>query len=127
MLLNIGRPLSDIRTRNRSVLLNFPRPEVTLLRMRHALLPLILALLLPAAAQAQCYAEYKAKQDNPLRLHYGILALDSAACPGPAAAQRAVAQRLSGTGWTLLNVVGLSQAPPSDQQRANAGDFFLRF
>lgn len=127
MLLNIGRRLSDIPSGNPALLLNFPRPEVTLLHMRHALLPLILALLLPAAAQAQCYAEYKAKQDNPLRLHYGILVLDSAACPGPAAAERAVAQRLSGTGWTLLNVVGLSQAPPSDQQRANAGDFFLRF
>jgi hypothetical protein len=95
--------------------------------MKHAILSLILALLLPVAAEAQCYAEYKAKQDNPLRLHYGIIALDSAACPGPAAAGRAVTQRLSGSGWTLLNIVGLSEAPPTDQQRANAGDFYLRF
>lgn len=95
--------------------------------MKKLLAPILLALLLPAAAQAQCYAEYKAKRDNPLRLHYGILMLDSASCPGPAAASRAVQQRLSGTGWTLLNVVGLSEAPPSDQQKANAGDFYLRF
>ncbi|HKK98531.1 MAG TPA: hypothetical protein VJ928_10125, partial [Marivita sp.] len=27
---------------------------------------------LPVTAQAACYADYKAKQDAPLRLHYGV-------------------------------------------------------
>jgi hypothetical protein len=95
--------------------------------MKHIALMIALALALPSAAQARCYAEYKAKQDNPLRLHYGIIALDTAACPGPAAVSRTVAQRLASGGWTLLNIVGLSEAPPSDQKKANAGDFYLRF
>ena len=95
--------------------------------MKPLMLTLLVALWLPAAAQAQCFAEYKAKQDNPLRLHYGILLLDSASCPGPAAATRAVTRRLAGTGWTLLNIVGLSEARPTDKQKANAGEYYLRF
>ena len=88
---------------------------------------LLLALFLPAAAQAACYAEYKAKKDNPLRLHYGIMQLGSGECPGANRARRQVAQRLSGAGWTLLAVTSLSDTPPSDQQRANAGEFYLRY
>ena len=33
-----------------------------------------LATTLATGAQADCYADYKAKQDDPLRLHYGIMA-----------------------------------------------------
>jgi len=28
--------------------------------------------LMALPAQAECYADYKAKQDDPLRLHYGV-------------------------------------------------------
>lgn len=97
--------------------------------MRTPLRPLVLAtalLALPAAAQAACFVEYKAKQDSPLRLHYGILRLDGA-CPDPAGATDAAAARLAAGGWTLLNVVGLSEDEPSDTQKANAGAFHLRF
>ena len=89
---------------------------------------LILALaLLPAASQAACYADYKAKQDNPLRLHYGVMQISPGGCPAPGAAAAQVAARLTGTGWTLLNVVSVSTAPPSAQQKADAGDYYLRY
>ena len=39
---------------------------------------------LPAAAE--CYADYKAKRDDPLKLHYGVIALPDAIC-GIAAAR----------------------------------------
>jgi hypothetical protein len=41
------------------------------------LAPLALSLFLAAAqpAAAACYADYKAKQDAPLRLHYGVSCL----------------------------------------------------
>ncbi len=84
------------------------------------------ATTLPNAAAADCYVEYKAKQDSPLRLHYGVLSLNGD-CPGKKAAARAASSRLEAGGWTLLNIVGLSDKTPSDKKRANAGDFYLRF
>ncbi len=95
--------------------------------MTRMVLILSLLLAMPAAAQAECYVHYKAKQDSPLRLHYGILALGSAACPGPAAATRNAESRLQAAGWTLLNIVALSTDPPGAEQRANAGAYYLRF
>jgi hypothetical protein len=98
--------------------------------MRHLLhiigISLAISLATPGMAHADCYVEYKAKQDSPLRLHYGILALPGD-CPGKSRAQRNAQSRLAAQGWVLLNILGLSTSAPSDQQRANAGDYFLRF
>ena len=90
---------------------------------------LALAVLLAAAlpAQAACYADYKAKRDNPLRLHYGVMELPESACASRAAAEEAVRSRLSGADWELLNVVGLFGDEGLEQRRESAGDFFLRF
>lgn len=91
--------------------------------MKHALMTF--ALLIAAnAAQADCFVEYKAKKDDPLRLHYGILALPGGCPADPMAATGA---RLSGAGWTLLTVVGFGPDTPDAQQKANAGDFYLRY
>lgn len=75
--------------------------------MKHtlALLGLCTALLtLPAAAQAACTAEYKAKQDNPLRLQHGEMQVS--ACD-MATATREVSARLAQQGWILLKIVSL--------------------
>ncbi|HBM59643.1 hypothetical protein ACFSDD_01550 [Salipiger marinus] len=89
---------------------------------------LFLLTVLPAsAAQAACFVEYKAKQDNPLRLHYGISTLPGAACPPANAAAAQMEIRLDRNGWTLLNVVHLSAEEPSAEKKANAGDFYLRY
>lgn len=63
---------------------------------------LILALLAPMSAQAACFADYKAKQDNPLRLHYGVAEVSACSLPGAAAELDA---RLAQIGWQLLTVV----------------------
>ena len=63
------------------------RPRIPPRRCRPAVLALALVLAAPMA-EAACYADYKAKQDAPLRLHYGVIQLpDSACAPGPAAAE----------------------------------------
>ncbi len=92
--------------------------------MKHALLAL--ALLAAAPAQAECYADYKAKQDDPLRLHYGVAALPDSACTKQAAAA-ALAPRLARAGWTLLNVVSVFGPEGLAQRKASAGDYFLRY
>ena len=40
--------------------------------MKYIALSLLILTIWASAAQAACYADYKAKQDNPLRLHYGV-------------------------------------------------------
>lgn len=85
----------------------------------------LVLLLAPAMVQAACYADYKAKQDNPLRLHYGVAQIDGA-CTAPAAA-RELAPRLQAAGWTLLNVVSVFDDAGLDQRKDSAGPNFLRY
>ena len=96
--------------------------------MRHRLIPLALiaAIAVPAGASAaECYADYKAKQDNPLRLHYGVIQVQGACKRKAARAQ--VSARLAQGGWTLLNILSVFGPEGLDQRRANAGNFYLRF
>ena len=93
-------------------------------------LPLVLALpvvLFAAAAEAACYADYKAKRDDPLRLHYGVIELPDAACADRARARAEVARRLQRADWQLLSVEGTFGAGGLDQRRQSAGEYFLRF
>ena len=95
--------------------------------MRHILLSAALFLALSTAAQAACYADYKAKRDNPLRLHYGVIELPDAACNAPRRAERQIARRIATDGWELLNIVSTFGPEGLDQRRASAADFFLRY
>ncbi|APG48628.1 hypothetical protein [Phaeobacter porticola] len=79
----------------------------------------------PPVAAAECYADYKAKQDAPLRLHYGVIQLGGA-CRKPAA-KAEISGRLSAAGWTLLNVLSIFGPDGLDQRKADAGSYFLRF
>ena len=76
-------------------------------------------------AHAQCYADYKAKQDNPLRLHYGVVQLQGA-CQ-VSAAQTEIAQRIARAGWTLLNVMSVFGPEGLNERKDSAGPYFLRF
>ncbi len=87
---------------------------------------LALALLAAVPAQAECFADYKAKQDNPLRLHYGVAALPENACSKGAAGAE-LAPRLAAAGWTLLNVLSVFGPEGLEQRKASAGEFFLRY
>ncbi|WP_238371786.1 hypothetical protein [Heliomarina baculiformis] len=83
------------------------------------------SMLAGSAAAAECYADYKAKQDSPLRLHYGVMQLS-----GPCNKQSArseLASRLRSQGWTLLNVLTVFGPEGLQQRKANAGNYFLRY
>lgn len=89
---------------------------------------LILALTLMAAspATASCYADYKAKQDSPLRLHYGVIKLPDTACSKKAASVQ-TAQRIGADGWTLLRILSVFQADGLGERKNSAGQYFLRY
>ncbi|SEQ00924.1 hypothetical protein [Thalassovita taeanensis] len=96
--------------------------------MKHILLSLasVLVLSVASAASAEsCYADYKAKRDNPLKLHYGVVEL-SGPC-SVAAARSEVAARLKPNGWTLLNVMSVFGKDGLKERQDSAGRYFLRF
>ncbi|OED46047.1 hypothetical protein AB838_21650 [Rhodobacteraceae bacterium (ex Bugula neritina AB1)] len=95
---------------------------------QHLLIPVLAAVLLalsPPAYAADCYADYKAKQDNPLRLHYGVIQL-SGTCKKKAA-RNEIQSRIAPGGWTLLNVLSVFGPEGLQKRKANAGSYYLRF
>ncbi len=79
------------------------------------------------AANAACYADYKAKRDNPLKLHYGVMQLSDAACASRQAAAGEIAQRLAANGWLLLNVLSTFDESGLPQRKESAGEYYLRY
>ena len=85
----------------------------------------VILMLASGAAHAACYADYKAKQDNPLRLHYGVAEID-----GDCTKRRARNQledRLNAEGWTLLNVLDVFDDAGLEERKDSAGEYFLRY
>ncbi|KUP95008.1 hypothetical protein TRIHO_03460 [Tritonibacter horizontis] len=88
-------------------------------------LVLLLATVAQSAVAADCYADYKAKQDKPLKLHYGVMQL-AGDCSKPAAGKE-IARRLNDAGWTLLSVQSIFGPDGLDKRKSDAGSYFLRF
>jgi len=90
--------------------------------------PILIAALLcfgaPASA-ADCYADYKAKQDNPLKLHYGVAELRNGC--SKSSARNELSKRLNSRGWKLLNVVSVFGPEGLAKRKSSAGSNFLRF
>jgi hypothetical protein len=123
---NNAAPLSDNCTETPVWLLNIRLAERRFLPMRTIALAFALALL-AAPASASCYADYKAKQDDPLRLHYGVAELPDGACGSRGAAADTLAPRLAQDGWTLLNILSIFGADQLDAKKDSAGQYFLRY
>ena len=75
--------------------------------------------------QAACYADYKAKQDNPLRLHYCVTEVRGDCSVATAEAQ--LRDSLARDGWQLLNVLGVFDESGLEERRDSAGEFYLRY
>lgn len=93
--------------------------------MRRLLPSLIaVAVLLASPAAADCYADYKAKQDDPLRLHYGVAQVSACDTGG---AEAELEPRLASAGWTLLNVLSVFGPEGLEERKDSAGEYFLRY
>lgn len=101
--------------------------EIGMKRMNIHMLALALTLCLSAPASAACYADYKAKRDNPLRLHYGVMEVPNAVCQDKSLARKDVAARLKPEGWTLLNVLSVFRKAGLEKRKESAGEYFLRY
>lgn len=91
-------------------------------------LTLTVAILLAVAgpAAAECYADYKAKRDEPLKLHYGVAQVSDGNC-NLGAAEGELAPRLASDGWTLLTVLSTFGPDGLEERKASAGAYFLRY
>jgi hypothetical protein len=87
----------------------------------------LLAVMLALPAQAECYVDYKAKQDDPLRLAYGVSQVSDAVCGKPKQAKAELAPRLAADGWTLLKILSSFGPEGLSERKESAGDFYLRY
>lgn len=94
--------------------------------MNKAIAAALMALVLAGPASAECYADYKAKKDNPLQLHYGVAQVSDGNC-SKGAAQGELAPRLAAGGWTLLNILSTFGPEGLAERKASAGAYFLRY
>ncbi|NRA99748.1 MAG: hypothetical protein HRU32_08005 [Rhodobacteraceae bacterium] len=90
---------------------------------------LLTGLLLIAAgmAQAACYGDYKAKRDDPLQLHYGVLQLSDGACRDASRAEAEARARVQAAGWQFLTLVSTFDDSGLAQRKDSAAEFYLRF
>lgn len=96
--------------------------------MKHVLISLCAAASFFAVSPAiadNCFADYKAKQDNPLRLHYGVAEVRGAC--SKQAARSELASRLASQGWTLLSILSTFSADGLAERKQSAGSYYLRF
>jgi len=85
-----------------------------------------LALVLAGPAAAECYADYKAKRDEPIKLHYGVAQVSDGNC-SLGAAEAELAPRLASDGWTLLIVQSVFGPEGLEERKASAEPYFLRY
>lgn len=129
---NNGPSLWDISCPKGGLLLNNGARMRRLSHMKPALKSLALGALLALTAlpaAAECYADYKAKRDNPLKLQYGVISLPDRACGSTEDAAEEIAARIAVDGWTLLDVVSIFDAAglADEKRKESAGDYFLRY
>ena len=117
--------LSDSLALSALLLLNIRALHSTLPVMKHIALSVALTFALTSGAAAQCFADYKARQDSPLRLHYGVVQLSGQCSKG--AAKSELTGRLAASGWTLLQVMSVFGPEGLDQRKDSAGQYYLRF
>ena len=90
------------------------------------IIPLALfAVLSATTAQAACFADYKAKRDDPLRLHYGVAEImgDCSA----ASAEAELTPRLAADDWQLLSIEGVFDDAGLEERQDSAGEYYLRY
>lgn len=95
--------------------------------MVRLILSFTLLVLLALPARAGCYLDYKAKQDDPLRLHYGVSQVSDAVCNDKKAARGELGPRLHADGWQLIKILGFFGPEGLDERKGSAGEYYLRY
>lgn len=97
------------------------------MRLKPLLFVLGAMTMLAQPAFAECYAEYRAQQSNPVRFHVGVSQIPDSACGNTSAAANYLAPRLAQNGWTLVNVTSTFGPEGLGSRQQNAGQYYLRY
>ena len=83
------------------------------------------ACLSSVAHAEDCFVLYKAKKDNPLKLHLGLMKIDRT-CSDDAI--EAISRlRLQPVGWSLLQIVNVSKDIEVEKIKRDLGEYFLKY
>ena len=96
-------------------------------RTRSTLTVLGVWLATAGLAQAACYADYKARRDQPYGLHYGVIQIDVTPCAMSSEVENTVKQRVAAGRWTVLQVQSVFDDTGLAGKKNDAGEYFLRF
>lgn len=91
------------------------------------LLVTLFVISYPQVLFADCYVDYKAKKNEPLRLHYGIARIDTSVCKDRDAAVLDLRARLQTNGWILLKLMDFFEQEGLEERKENAGAYFLKY
>ena len=95
------------------------------LPIRFGAIALSLLIFNQSALADSCYYAYKAKRDNPLQLHYGVIQVRGEC--DPASARSEVSESLQLRGWSLLVLLERVNEVELKQYKERAGEFYLRY
>ena len=73
----------------------------------------------------ECFVLYKAKKDNPLKLHLGLMQVNKP-CSGKSL-EIVVSNRLNPSGWLLLKIVNTIESVETEKMKSELGDYFLKY
>ena len=86
---------------------------------------LCFATFFSAAYANECFVLYKAKKDNPLKLHLGLIQINGQCSAHDV--EGITSKRLSSTGWKLLQIVKASSKIDTEKMESDLGDYFLKY
>ncbi len=95
--------------------------------MKKILLITLFLSSIPHMTFGECYADYKAKKNEPLRLHYGIAKINPSLCDKRDAVALELRARLRANGWVLLKLIDLFGKDNLEERKDNAGAYFLKY
>lgn len=83
------------------------------------------ACLSSVAHAEDCFVLYKAKKDNPLTLHLGLMKIDRTCSDD--AIEVISRLRLQPAGWSLLQIVNVSKDIEVEKIKRDLGEYFLKY
>lgn len=96
-----------------------------LLKITNISLVLCFATFFSAAYANECFVVYKAKKDNPLKLHLGLMQISGQCLIQDI--EGITSRRLDSTGWKLLKIVKTSSNIDAEKMEKDLGDYFLKY
>lgn len=88
-------------------------------------LVLCFTTLFSAAHANECFVLYKAKKDNPLKLHLGLIQINDECASHDI--EGITIQRLNSSGWKLLKIVKFTGKIEVEKMEKDLGDYFLKY